>query len=218
MVLECLENADHEARFRDLYRCHPGRRLFRPLLSFIRRDDGIKWRAVGALGVLTSELAGTDRESAREVVRQLIWSTTEESGNIPWGVPEALGEILARHEGLAEEYSDMLLSLMREEGNFLEHEPLQRGVLWGLGRLAQVRPELLGEKGAVEHLGKYLHSGDDAVRGLAVRAVGLLGAHRYRPVVVDHMNDPAEVEVYLDGEPAILKVSDLAREALARLD
>jgi len=218
MVLKCLENVDHEARFRDLYRHHPGRRLVRPLLSFIRRDDVVKWRAVGALGALTAELAGTDLESAREVVRQLIWSTTEESGNIPWGAPESLGEILARSERLAEEYADMLISLMREEGNFLEHEPLQRGVLWGLARVAQVRPELLREMGALVPLGKYLDSVDGAVRGLAIRAIGLLQANRYRTKVSEGLHDSAEVNVYLDGEPAILEVSDLAREALARLE
>jgi hypothetical protein len=175
VVLECLEHEDHEARFEDLLRRHPGRRLVRPLLSFIRRDDRIKWRAVGALGALTARLAFIDLESARDVVRQLIWSTTEESGNIPWGAPESLGEILARSEKLAEEFIDMLISLMREEGNFLEHEPLQRGVLWGVGRVAQVRPDLLREKGAVEPLGKYLDSVDGTVRDLAHEALARLG-------------------------------------------
>jgi len=48
-----------------------------------------------------------------------------------------MGEILAAHNGLAQEYAHILLSYAREEGNYLELEALQRGLLWGIGRLAE---------------------------------------------------------------------------------
>jgi len=90
-------------------------------------------------------LADADMEAARVVMRRMIWQLNEESGGIGWGMPEAMGETMARHEGLAQEYAHMLVSYIQEDGNFLEHVPLQRGVLWGLGRLAQARPWLVEE-------------------------------------------------------------------------
>ena len=57
------------------------------------------------MGALVFSLAEQDMESARVVMRRLMWNLNDESGGIGWGSPEAMGEIMARHSGLAEEYS-----------------------------------------------------------------------------------------------------------------
>jgi len=76
-------------------------------------------------------------------------SLTEESGGIGWGAPEAMGEIMARSEKLAEEYHKILISYTLGGGNELDFEDLQKDVIAGLKRLSQVHPELVKE---VEHL------------------------------------------------------------------
>lgn len=95
------------------------------------------------MGAFVANLADEDIESARVIVRRLMWQLNDESGGIGWGAPEVMGEILARHEGLAGEYANILTSHIKEDGNSLEHEPLQRDALWGVARLAQVRPDLV---------------------------------------------------------------------------
>ncbi|HID31456.1 MAG TPA: HEAT repeat domain-containing protein, partial [Desulfobacterales bacterium] len=117
------------------------------------------------MGAVVANLAEKDMESARVVMRRLMWSLNDESGGIGWGAPEAMGEIIASHEGLAKEYVSVLISYVREDGNFLEYEALQRGAIWGVGRVAQARPELV--QNAVPHLVLFLESPDAAVRGLA---------------------------------------------------
>ncbi len=92
-----------------------------------------------------ANFAEEDMESARVIMRRLMWSLNDESGGIGWGSPEAMGEIIASHDGLAKEYAHVLISYVWEEGNFLEYEPLQRG--------------------AGPHLLPYLESTDAAVRG-----------------------------------------------------
>ena len=92
------------------------------------------------MGYAVDELARADREAARVVMRRLMWNLNDESGGIGWGVPEATGEIMARNPVLAEEYASILISYLREDGNFLEMEPLQCGILWGLHRLNTCRP------------------------------------------------------------------------------
>jgi hypothetical protein len=111
-------------------------------------------------------------EAARVMIRRLMWNLNDESGGIGWGSPEAMGEILARHHGLAREYAHILISYIREDGNYLENEVLQAGVLWAIGRVGEVHPDLLRD--AVPHLLRHLNSPDATHRVLAARAVSLL--------------------------------------------
>ena len=172
-VIDLLK-ADDFAGVLETFRSYPARRVINPLFSCLcSTEPEIKWRAITALGAVVANLAQDDMESARVVMRRMIWNLNDESGGIGWGVPETMGEVMARHEGLAREYVNILVSYIREDGNFLEHEPLQQGVLWGLGRLAQTSPELLQNAGA--HLHPFLSSEDATLRGLAAWILGLLG-------------------------------------------
>ncbi len=172
-VIDLLK-ADDFAGVLETFRSYPARRVINPLFSCLcSTESQIKWRAITALGAVVANLAHDDMESARVVMRRMIWNLNDESGGIGWGVPETMGEVMARHEGLAREYVNILVSYIREDGNFLEHQPLQQGVLWGLGRLAQTSPELLQD--AVPHLHPFLSSEDATLRGLAAWILGLLG-------------------------------------------
>ncbi len=95
------------------------------------------------MGMVVSNLADHDIESARVVMRRLMWNLNDESGGIGWGSPEAMGEIMARHSRLAQEFASILVSYINPDKNYIEHEILQRGVLWGIGRLAYERPEFV---------------------------------------------------------------------------
>jgi len=195
----------------------PGRGFVGPLRTALCSDEEAKWSAVTLIGLLTAELALRDLESARVVLRTLIWSLTEESGGIPWGVPESMAEIMACHEILAREYAPILVSYAREDGRFLEYEPLQRGLVWGIGRLAQVRPELLRAQDAGRYLLPYLGSGDATVRGRAAWALGWIGARGAAAKLEALLEDREEIWIYLDRELVTHRVGDLASQALARI-
>ncbi|MFW6055532.1 MAG: DVU0298 family protein [Thermodesulfobacteriota bacterium] len=137
-----------------------------PLITFLNsRDELQRWRAVTGLGVVVARLADQDLEAARVVMRRLMWSLNDESGGIGWGAPQAMGEICARQQRLAREYSKILVSYLKPAGNHLEHPVLQRGLLWGLARLAHARPELARE--AVLYIQPFVCSKDPIHRGLA---------------------------------------------------
>lgn len=192
----------------------PARQVINPLFSFLlSSNEQTKWRAITAMGAVVANLAEKDMESARVVMRRLIWSLNDESGGIGWGAPEVMGEIIASHEGLAKEYAPMLISYVWEEGNFLEYEALQRGAVWGVGRVAQVRPELVQDARA--YLLPYLKSMDATVRGMAAWTFGLLGADVALPQLEALLVDEAEVSLYVDRRLVLRSVSDLAKEALA---
>lgn len=191
----------------------PPRQIISPLLSFVQSgNEKVKWGAVKAAGLVVSQLADSDLEAARVIMRRLMWNLNDESGGIGWGSPEVMGEILAAHNGLAQEYAHILLSYAREEGNYLEIEALQRGLLWGIGRLSEKRPELVG--GATAFLLPYLESQDQVIRGLAVRLMGLLQAKDALPRLRELAEDESEVVIMVENNLVTVRVKDLAEEAL----
>ncbi len=167
-----LKSVDLDQTILEL-RMFPPQKIINPLFSFLHdTDQDIKWAAVKAMGAIVAGMADVDMESARVIVRRLMWNLNDESGGIGWGSPEAMGEILANHEGLAEEYTHVLLSYAREDGNYLELAALQRGLLWGIKRLSEVRPHLVQD--AAPYLSPYMQSGDAEVRGLAEQVLNTL--------------------------------------------
>ena len=167
---------------------------------------------VKSMGYVVSQLADRDLEAARVIMRRLMWNLNDESGGMGWGSPEAMGEILATHGELAREYAHILLSYTREDGNYLEHEALQRGLLWGIGRLSEKRPELV--RGAAASLLPYLASQDGVIRGLSARIMGLLQIKEAQPELRKLTGDESELFILLENNVTALRVKDLAEEAL----
>lgn len=203
----------------------PAKDVIQALFAAIcRTEENIRWHGIRAMGRAVARLAREDMEAARIVMRRLLWSLNEESGGIGWGAPEAMAEIMVQHHGLAEEYVHMLISYMRgdgeelfQHGNYLENEPLQRGLLWGIGRLAANRPDMLLQRGAAEDLVQYVRSADSTVRGLAALALGLLRREDARGPISGLLGDDAPVRVYEDDRMETFTVGDLARQALERI-
>ena len=194
----------------------PARQAVNPLFSFFyNTNDLIKWRAITAMGAVVSGLADQDMESARVVMRRLIWNLNDESGGIGWGSPEAMGEIMARHSRIAEEYDFLLVSYVNEQGNYLEHPMLQRGVLWGLGRLAHSRPRLVNH--AAPFLLPYMRSEDAYHRGLSAWTAGALESGLTKSLLQHLSNDNAVIKIFIDKHLIERTVGQLAREALSKL-
>ena len=191
----------------------PPRQIINPLFSFIQSgNEKVKWGAVKVAGHVVSQLAESDLEAARVIMRRLMWNLNDESGGIGWGSPEVMGEILAAHNGLAQEYAHILLSYAREEGNYLELEALQRGLLWGIGRLAEKRPDLV--RGASASLLPHLESQDEVIRGLAARIMGLLQVKEALPRLRNLTQDDFSFVIMIGGNLTTVRVRDLAEEAL----
>jgi HEAT repeat protein len=193
----------------------PARQAINPLFSFFYAgDDLLRWKAITAMGRIAARLADEDREAARVIMRRLMWNLNDESGGIGWGSPEAMGEILACHEGLAEEYASILTSYAREDGNYLEYEMLQRGLLWGIARLAQARPHLVQD--AVLHLIPFLDSRDPAVRGMAAYIMGLIEVRKTRRCLELLKEDDAEFQTWADCRIVHRRVNEMAKGAIER--
>jgi len=148
-VLSILEHQDFKENLQKIYEL-PSQKTINALFSFLSSaDKSRKDKAVIAMGAVVSRIAETDLESARTVMRRLIWSLNEESGWIGWGSAEAMGEIMARNDVLAREYHNILISFVTEGENYLLFDKLREEVVRGLKRLSQVHPQYVQD---VQHL------------------------------------------------------------------
>ena len=174
-VRELLSSEDFEQVLGELRKISPRKAINSIISIFYDSDPELRQKAINAFGQVVADLANKDMEAARVVMRRLMWTLNDESGGIGWGAPEAMAEAMACHPRLAEEYVRILLSYIREDGNFLEYEPLRRGALWGIGRLSQIYPEMLIELNAAKYIRPYLEDDDESSRKLSAWALKMLG-------------------------------------------
>ncbi len=223
-VLALLADPDLDLIQKELVQL-PAKDVVNALFSCIcRSEELVRWHAISAMGTMVARLADEDMEEGRIIMRRMLWSLNDESGGIGWGAPESMAEIMSLHDGLAREYVHMLISYMREDGeeiwqdgNYLEHETLQQGLMWGAGQLALSRRQLVLEKGMEQDLPLYLDAADGTVRGLAARAMGLLGTAVSLDRLQELRTDDFPVRLYEDGRLSTVTVGELAGQALQRL-
>lgn len=104
------------------------------------QDAGVSQSAIHATGLAAQIIAERDPEYVRNYLLRLFWLVNDESGGIGWRAPELIGEILYRCPQFSQ-FFPMLVSLLEMEE---EDAPRFRtGVLWAIGRVAQVAREAM---------------------------------------------------------------------------
>ena len=177
----------------------------RLLQFFYDPHDPIQWRALEGLG----HVAHGHPQQVQKVITRLLWLLNEDSGSFGWGAAAALGEI-GRHElPVVADIIPMFVGILEE--------PFSRApMLWGIGRLAEVHPEALGE--VYPSILTCLTDGDPQVRGLSAWALGKLKHREAREPLEKLVEDQSPVELYERGELCRTTVGRLAQEALATLE
>ncbi len=176
---------------------------------FYNKSDLVKFRSIAAMGALGSRMAQKNMEKARIVLRRIMWNLNDESGGIGWGSPEAMGEILGQSPELALEFKSILFSYLDPDGNYLEHEMLQRGILWGIGTYLESSPRDLDEKTKSLLFG-YLHSLDPVKKGYAIRALMNARCFDCSHVPENIITDNNLIDIFTDWNFISTRISDMA--------
>ena len=194
----------------------PERQVINPLISLMLHDDPmVRWRSVIAIGEVVNKLVSTDMEGARIIMRRFMWSLNDESGGIGWGAPEAMCACIASNDRIAKEFGHIVVSYLNPDGNYIEYEPLQRGLLWGIVHVARICPTAVS--GAGPYLTSYLFSGDAHVKGLAIMALNLLGVKEAVGMLSGLVSDTSSFSTYLDDGIQTFSVGEKASEAIKAL-
>ncbi len=161
------------------------------------------------MGQLAARICHRRREEARIILRRIMWNLNDESGGIGWGSPEAMGDILACSEELAREFGSILFSYLDTGGNFIEHEILQRGVIWGIGTYLKAAPETITPL-IREQLVQYLASPDATKRAYSLRALKNAGQDKYAVLPQDSLTaENPVVSIYMGWDWQTLPLSRL---------
>jgi hypothetical protein len=192
--------------------CRQDRRFWSALrLCLYENDADLRWPAIEAIArFMKRRWSEGDREKVREYLRGLLWRLNEESGNIGWGAPEVVAEIIVSVPELLEPYGGIMLAYS------LESPVLIDGSLWAIGRLGKrINKEIALYRDKV-----FTVFGDDRPQtlGLAAWAMGEAGI---RPALVHlaGLQDRAEpVRIYVDGRFHEKSLGAWAREAIAGID
>lgn len=131
-----------------------------------------KWRAIRALGVVVGSGQIVSRRKTTELLRRFLWALNDESGAVPYGVPEAIGEILAVRPELQGDFLPLLCSLVTDE-DMIQTGPIERGALWALGRVGPPVTRCSPEAVATVKAAATGHP-DAETREIAARSLALL--------------------------------------------
>ncbi len=171
---------------------------------FYDPHDLLQWRALEALG----HVARAYPEQVRKLINRLLYLLNEDSGSTGWGAAAALGEIGRQQLPLVSEITPMFVG-------FLEDSFAQGPMLWGLGRLAEVRPEIVAEFAPI--IVQFLTNTQAQLRAYAAWCLGKLRYAAAAPELQALQPDAAPVQIYDHGELRDTTVGQVALEALERL-
>lgn len=167
--LEAALAREDYAAIVDQAREHPGR-IIRFLNSRLYSGDSAeKWLTIRALGVLLADREVVDDRRATDLVRRFVWALNDESGAVPYGVPEAIGEVLAVRPELQEAFLPILCSLLTED-DMSQTGPIERGALWAVGRVGRPVAEYSDRVMANVKTAAETHP-DEETRNMAARAL-----------------------------------------------
>jgi len=200
----------HRKTAMEILRQIPDEQLVGHLFShFYHKDEQVKFRSIAAMGTLGARVGRKNMEKARIILRRIMWNLNDESGGIGWGSPEAMGEILCQSSELALEFNSILFSYLDPGGNHIEHEVLQRGVLWGIGTYLGSNPHHLNDQ-TKELLFEYLYSLDPVKRGYAVRALINANSFDCRLLPESIMTDYHQIDIFDGWHFIATPISDMA--------
>ena len=172
-------------------------------------DDLMGWRAVKALGLCSAQIAETDAEFVRNILRRLMWSLNDESGSIGWRAPQAMGAIIAQRPRQFAEFIPVVVSLFE-----LDETHFYPGVLWAIGHIAQRDADSRFAAQVLPHVS----DASAQARGMAARCLGQLRATESIPLLKPLLADEAPLTVFIHDQLHECTVSNLAQEALAQLE
>jgi HEAT repeat protein/rubredoxin len=209
-----LDQEDYEALVQ-MAKGHEGKTANGLIGLLTDSNETVKWRAVKALGQVTAQMFPGDPEGVRKVIRQLIWNLNDESGGIGWGMPEALGEILAEVPSLQKEYLGLLVSYITEKGCFLENESLQTGVIWGLGRIKGIDEKTKAK--TLPFLLSGLENQDPLLQGMIVWTLGEIGVWEAVPILKTLQKKSQMIKIFINTLAQEKPLGQWAEEAIEKI-
>ena len=165
------------------------------------------------MGAVVAALATEEMESARVVMRRLLWNLNDESGGIGWGFTRKLW---ARSRPAAPRWRPNLRRswppMCAPTGIIWSTPSCSAACSGASGAWPHARPQLI--PGVAESLAPFLTAADPFHRGLAAWAAGPLPQRPTRAALLALVDDPAVFVFYREPLLTEAAVGTAARAAL----
>jgi len=171
-------------------------------------DVAMRYRTAWILGQVCGRVATREPGPVADLLHRLFEACSD-SAAMPWGMVEAIGAIIAHRPDIYGAFTRHLL-------NFMGDSATQEAVLWGLGEIAAVRPELIRNTPFYSTF-HFLDHDNPVLRGLMARLLGRIQAKEAAFRIMPLQNDQSEVVIYEEGEPTRTTVAELAGQALRQI-
>ncbi|RPI50876.1 MAG: hypothetical protein EHM49_07950, partial [Deltaproteobacteria bacterium] len=172
-------------------------------------DEMLMWKAITTLGAVAGALA-TDRPTlVGDLVRRLLLASGD-SAATNWGSIETIGEIIRAQPKVYGSFARHLI-------NFVNDPPSCPAVLWAIGRIGELHPQVVRSSSFFAMFGLLTNS-EPKIRGLAAWAFGRMKAKEVHKALRG-MIDDTEKLTFFDGQSIIYKtVGELASQAVERIE
>jgi len=192
--------------------CEKDRRSWRILwASLYDANERLRWPAIEAVArVMDRWWQAGHRERVQEYVRRLIWSLSDEAGEMGWSAPQTIAEVVVSIPELLEPYGSVMVCRAFEE------PAMVTGGLWGIGRLGRRIKEAV-ESFQDSVLGVF-ESQDPETLGLAAWAMGEVNFKSALPYLEKLKGRKKPARIYIDGHFDEKAVGQWAQEAVAKID
>ena len=170
-------------------------------------DDQTRLRAAEGLGRLSVIIAQNQSGKISRLLQGFFTEISDTAAS-SWGALDAAGEIIRNRP---EQFAGFIPQLYA----YLRDRALAADVLRVLGRIGEVRPDLLRK--TAHRFMPLLKDPDPAIRGYAVILLGNLAAAEAKPDLSGLLDDSDELEIYDAGKMETWTIGRLATEALKKM-
>ena len=172
-------------------------------------DEMLMWKAITTLGAVAGALTTERPTLVGDLVRRLLLASGD-SAATNWGSIETIGEIIRAQPKIYGSFARHILG-------FINDPPSCPAVLWAIGRIGELHPQVVRSSSFFALFG-LLTSSEPKIRGLAVWAFGRMKAQEPLKAIQGMMDDTEELTLF-NGNSIIYKtVGELASEAVERIE
>jgi hypothetical protein len=171
-------------------------------------DENLRWRIIEIIGQVCRNVGDKRPDIISKFLSRLL-ENAKYPGASAWGALEAGGTIISTNPDLFGEYSEAVLSFLTDKNYWKE-------VTWAIGKIASAKPNLV--RYAFRALSSFLGDTDPTLRGYAAWALGELRYNDVIKALKELETDENKISIYKEGRLQELTVSQLAEEALQKIN
>jgi len=182
-------------------------------LHFMQRllyepDKEKRYRIAWIIGQVCARVANRKPGPVADFLHRLFEACSD-SAAMPWGMVETIGAIIAQRPDIYGAFTRHLLAFMGDAST-------QEAVVWGMGEIAEKRPDLIRATPFYSTF-HFLEHDDPAIQGLMVRLLGRIRAREALFQIMGLQQDRSACSFFDKGQMRTTTVAALAGEAIASI-